>query len=125
MRSSRTGVGSFFQLFYCKYIFFLQLLKNERLTLFAATIRVCFLLFEALRTQLKFQLEAYITKLVEMVVSDNVADEKREMALESVVQLLRVPGLVTELYINYDCDLYSGDRFEDLMKLLSKVRCKN
>ncbi len=47
--------------------------------------------------------------------------EQRELALESVVQLLRIPGLVVELYINYDCDLYSSTLFEDLMKLLSKV----
>ena len=100
-----------------------KLLKNDRLTLFAATVRVCFLLFEALRSHLKFQLEAYVTKMMQIVVSDSagVADDKREMALESIVQLLRVPALVTELYLNYDCDLYSSDLFEDLMKLLSKV----
>jgi len=34
-----------------------QLLKSERLTLFAATVRVCFLLFESMRSQLKLQLE--------------------------------------------------------------------
>lgn len=28
------------------------------------------------------------------------------MALESLVVLWRIPGLVTELYLNYDCDLY-------------------
>ena len=69
-------------------------------------------------------LQAYITKLMEIVVSESVrvSDEKREMALESIVQLLRIPGLVTELYLNYDCDLYSSNLFEDLMKLLSKVR---
>ena len=94
------------------------------MTLFAATVRVCFLLFEALRSHLKFQLEAYVTKMMQIVVSDSagVADDKREMALESIVQLLRVPALVTELYLNYDCDLYSSDLFEDLMKLLSKVK---
>jgi golgi-specific brefeldin A-resistance guanine nucleotide exchange factor 1 len=46
------------------------------------------------------------------------------MIAESVVQLWRIPGLVTELYLNYDCDLYSPNLFEDLTKLLSKVCCK-
>ena len=58
---------------------------------------------------------------MDIVVGDSGRDEKREMALESIVQLLRIPGLVTELYLNYDCDLYSSNLFEDLMKLLSKV----
>ena len=40
---------------------------------------------------------------------------------ESVVQLLRIPGLVTELYLNYDSDLCCTKLFEDLMKLLAKV----
>ena len=61
---------------------------------------------------------------MEIIVSESarVSYEQREIALESVVQLLRIPGFVTELYINYDCDLYCSCLFEELMKLLSKVR---
>lgn len=44
--------------------------------------------------------------------------EQKEMALEYIVQLWRIPGLVTELYLNYDCDLYCSNVFEDLTKLL-------
>ena len=29
--------------------------------------------------------------------------------------------MVTELYLNYDCDVYCSNLFEDLTKLLSKV----
>lgn len=47
--------------------------------------------------------------------------EMKEMALEAVVQLWRIPSFVTELYINYDCDYYCSNLFEDLTKLLSKV----
>ncbi|KAL8186613.1 UNVERIFIED_CONTAM: G-box binding factor [Gekko kuhli] len=46
--------------------------------------------------------------------------EMKEMALEAIVQLWRIPGFVTELYINYDCDYYCANLFEDLTKLLSK-----
>jgi brefeldin A-resistance guanine nucleotide exchange factor 1 len=65
----------------------------------------------------------YITKLMDIIVSDSVrvSYEQREIALESIVQLLRIPGLVTEIYLNYDCDLYCSNLFEELMKLLSKV----
>ena len=37
------------------------------------------------------------------------------------LQLFRVPNLVMELYLNYDCDIYSTNVFEELCKLLSKV----
>ncbi|KAI0212076.1 Golgi-specific brefeldin A-resistance guanine nucleotide exchange factor 1 [Lamellibrachia satsuma] len=104
----------------CKNLFFL--LQSDRLSLFAAAIRVCFLLFECMRSHLKFQLEMYLNKLIDIIVSDSprISYEQREIALDSIVQLLRIPGLVTELYLNYDCDLYSSSLFEDLMKLLSK-----
>ena len=58
-----------------------------------------------------------------MITSDHprITYEMREIALESIVQLWRIPGLVTELYLNYDCDLYCSNLFEELTKLLSKV----
>ena len=31
-------------------------------------------------------------------------------------QLWRIPSLVTELYLNYDCDIYCSNLFEDLTK---------
>lgn len=40
---------------------------------------------------------------------------------ESIVQLWRIPGLVTELYLNYDCDLYCPNLYEEQTKMLSKV----
>uniref|UniRef100_A0A0M3HI45 Sec7_N domain-containing protein n=1 Tax=Ascaris lumbricoides TaxID=6252 RepID=A0A0M3HI45_ASCLU len=50
----------------------LQLLDTEKLPVFAATNRVCFLLFEALRTSLKFQMESYFNKLKSIVTSEQV-----------------------------------------------------
>lgn len=97
-------------------------MSTERLSIFAADLQVSFLLFESLRTHLKFQLEYYLTKLIEIIVSDSpkITYEQKEIALDSIVQLWRIPGLVTELYINYDCDLYCTNLFEDLTKLLAK-----
>ncbi|PAV79155.1 hypothetical protein WR25_16601 isoform J [Diploscapter pachys] len=98
----------------------LQLLDTEKLPVLAATNRVCFLLFESMRVQLKFQLETYFHKLRAIVTSEQrtTSYEQKEMALEYIVQLWRIPGLVTELYLNYDCDLYCSNVFEDLTKLL-------
>lgn len=43
------------------------------------------------------------------------------MIAECLVQLWKIPGLVTELFLNYDCGLYSSDLYDDITKLLSKV----
>lgn len=104
----------------CRHLF--QLLNVERLNLYAASLRVCFLLFESMREHLKFQLEMYIKKLMEIITVENpkMPYEMKEMALEAIVQLWHIPSFVTELYINFDCDYYCSNLFEDLTKLLSK-----
>lgn len=104
----------------CRSLF--MLIASDKLPLFAASLRVCFLMFESLRTHLKFQMETYFIKLMEIIVNENpkISYDQREMALDAMVQLWRIPGLVTELYLNYDCDLYCGNLFEDITKLLSK-----
>ncbi|XP_070398322.1 Golgi-specific brefeldin A-resistance guanine nucleotide exchange factor 1 isoform X4 [Nothobranchius furzeri] len=104
----------------CRHMF--QLLSLERMSLYASSIRVCFLLFESMRVHLKFQLEMYLKKLMDIITSENIKMpyEMKEMALEALVQLWRIPSFVTELYINYDCDFYCSNLFEDLTKLLSK-----
>ena len=80
------------------------------------------MLFESLRYHLKFQLENYLIKLSDIIVSENtrIVYETRELALDNLLQLFRVPGFAAELYINYDCDLYCANLFENITKLLSK-----
>ena len=65
----------------------------------------------------------YLKKLMNIITSENMKMpyEMKEMALEALVQLSRIPSFVTELYINHDCDFYCSNLFEDLTKLLSKV----
>lgn len=103
----------------------LQLLGTERISIFALDLQVSFLLFEALRFQLKFQLEAFFKKIIEIISMDTSKaiyelKEIQHLALESLAQLFRIPGFCTELYLNYDCDVYSMNVFEELTKLLSK-----
>ncbi|KAG8226681.1 hypothetical protein J437_LFUL005495, partial [Ladona fulva] len=101
----------------------ISLLSSERLTNFAADLQLAFLLFESLRSHLKFQMEAYLVRLASLTTntdSTKIQHEKREVALESLLQFWRIPGFVTELYVNYDCDPYCSNVFEDLTDLLSK-----
>lgn len=83
---------------------------------------MCFLLFESLRSDLKFHLEFYLGKLFDIVASEKAqtAYEMRELALDNILQFCRIPGFAAELYINYDCNLYCTDLLENLVKLLSK-----
>lgn len=105
------------------FLFNFQLLNTERLTIFASDLQVCFLLFESLRSHLKFQLEYYLGLLSEIVSSENpkLAYEARELALDNILQLWRIPRFAAELYVNYDCDLYCTNLFENLTKILSKT----
>lgn len=100
-----------------------NLLSTERLSIYANVLRVLFLLFESLRSQLKYQLEFIFTKLMNIIVSESnrVLQEQREMTIEFLLQMLRIPGFAIEMYINYDCCLNCTNLFEDLTKLLSKV----
>lgn len=90
--------------------------------MFAADLQVSFLMFESLRTHLKYQMEFYLNKLMEIIVSDSVkvTYEHKEIALDSLLQLWRIPGFVSELYLNYDCDMYCTNLYEELTKLLAK-----
>lgn len=98
------------------------MLSTERLTILAADLQVCFLLFESQRSCLKFHLEFYLNKLAEIIGNENarMPYETRELALDNLLQFLRIPSFAAELYINYDCNLYCTNLLEDLVKLLSK-----
>ncbi|EZA59947.1 hypothetical protein DMN91_000370 [Ooceraea biroi] len=98
------------------------LLGTDRLMILAVNLQVSFLLFESQREHLKFQVEYYLTKLMEIVSSESnrISYEQRELALEAIVRLWRIPGLPAELYLNYDCGLYSTNLYEELMKMFSK-----
>jgi hypothetical protein len=62
------------------------LLNSERLSIFAASLQVSFLLFEALRTHLKFQLEFYLTRVIDIIISDSpkIIYEQKEIALGNI-----------------------------------------
>lgn len=105
----------------CKNLY--NLLSTERLSIYAATLRLSFLLFESMRSHLKLQMEHLFIKLIEIIQTDNpnkVPHEQKEMTIEYFLQLLRIPGFGVELFLNYDCCLNCSNIFEELTKLLSK-----
>ncbi|CAG7832914.1 unnamed protein product [Allacma fusca] len=98
-------------------------------------LRIFLLIFDTMRHLLKFQLEVFFVRVGEMITDGNATlvgqsgntgnsnkwnYEQREIALDFLVQLWKLPCFVTELYLNYDCDLYCSNIFEDTTKLLSK-----
>jgi len=70
-----------------------------------------------------YVLQQFLKKSMELISSENpkLPYEVKELSIETIVQLWHIPGLVTELYLNYDCDFYCSNMFEDLSKLMSKV----
>ena len=73
-------------------------------------------------------MESYFLKLLQLIANEQQqADpaasaakvaanyELKELALEALVDMWRLPGLVAELYLNYDCSLYCSNLFEDLV----------
>lgn len=103
-----------------KYL--MMLLYRERISLFASTLRLSFLLFESLRVHLKLQLEVYFQRLIALISyeNDRITYEQREIALDAVVQLFLLPGLAAEIYLNYDCDPYCSNLFDDITEMLTK-----
>ena len=64
-----------------------QLLSKDRVSMFAAVVRVGFLLFESLRSHLKLQLERFLVKLTDVVSTESpkIPYELRELALGEAV----------------------------------------
>ena len=102
----------------CKHLF--SLLYHRRFFLVLPSLRLSFLVFESIRTFVKLQMECYLIRIMELMNSDLVALDIKEKAIDFLVKLFKVPGFAAELYINFDCDVYCSNLFEDITKLLSK-----
>lgn len=100
----------------------ISLLDTDRLSIFAAALQVSFLIYESMRGYLKFQLEKYFLKLSGVIGNESgrVQYEARELALENMLQLWRIPSMLTEIYINYDCDFYCANILKDMIQQISK-----
>lgn len=70
---------------------------------------------------LKYQFEALLTRLMDVITTGNAPFEYREIAAEYLVAFFRhLSQLPHEIYFNYDCDPYASNLLEDLLQLFSK-----
>jgi hypothetical protein len=79
----------------------------------AVNLQVSFLLFESQREHLKFQLEHYLTKLMEIVSSDSnrISYEQRELALGKLINLnLIMRYMMRDIAQYYKCYFHNLQR---------------
>ncbi|GMI67421.1 ENDOPLASMIC RETICULUM MORPHOLOGY 1, GNOM-like 1 [Hibiscus trionum] len=79
-------------------------------------------LYHHLRTELKVQLEAFIScVLLKLAQSKHGSSyQQQEVAMEALIDLCRQPMFVTEMYANFDCDITCSNVFGDIAYMLSK-----
>lgn len=106
----------------CKHL--LQLSTTHDLVILSLTLRVIFNLFQSIRNHLKVPLEVFITSVHLRILDQShneVTNEQREVALESLLEFCQEPALMQDLYLNYDCDVHCSNLFEMICATLSKM----
>lgn len=103
----------------CKHL--LMNMHTRNISLFTTTLRIFFSLYLCARQHLKLQVEAFFISLLARIMDNKVTPyEQQELALECLVEFCRLPDLMVDLYVNYDCDLYCTNMFDNLCKFLYK-----
>ena len=51
------------------------------------------------------------------VIQNTNGEDRALLALAAIERVWRMPGIVRQLYINYDCDVHSNDILEDTVKV--------
>lgn len=98
----------------------LQNLQTDNFLILSGSLSLTRNLFVFLTKHVKLQMELVISKLIEWNMSEGVPYQKQEITMEFLVDLLRVPNFVAEIYINYDCDPNCTDLFEKIAMFLYK-----
>ncbi len=110
----------------------LRLSTSTDLTILGLALRVIFNLFNGIKDHMKVQLEVFLTSVHLRILSFSIAPtsnertwsappERRELALESLLEFCREPMLMADLYMNYDCDINCTNLFETICSTLAKV----
>ncbi len=98
----------------------LQNLLTDNFLILSGALSVMRNLFVTLTRHIKLQMELIINKLIEWIMVEAVPYQKQEVTLEFLVDILRVPDFVSQLYVNYDCDPNCSDLFEKIAVFLYK-----
>ncbi|CAN0537382.1 unnamed protein product, partial [Ectocarpus sp. 8 AP-2014] len=102
----------------CKHL--LQNSQTDDLDVLSLTLRVVFNLFNSIKDHLKVQLEVFLTSVhLRVLDGSSYGPEQQELALESLLEFTREPALMTDVYINYDCDVQCTNLFETICHSLS------
>eukprot|EP00250_Pteridium_aquilinum_P019517 c24462_g1_i2 orf=823-4416(-) len=74
------------------------------------------------RSHLKLQLESFFSSVIIRFAQGKYGAtyQQQEVAMECLVDFCRQPTFISELYVNFDCDILCSNLFEDLASLLSK-----
>ena len=96
------------------------------LALVLRTVYSMFASSTSLKQHLKVQLEVFLTS-VHLYLADSPATPApvRELALESLLDFTREPGLLPDLYANFDCDISCANLFELLVRCLCRCATRS
>eukprot|EP00731_Ephydatia_muelleri_P005743 Em0002g1919a len=91
-----------------------QLLQHDSFAVFSRALKNCYILFICARQHLKLQLEMFLNILIDLISSENLKCpmDRRELALECVLQFCHVQHFAAEIFVNFDCQLYMSNVFE-------------
>jgi len=95
--------------------------RAEEVGILSSTLRVVFNLFVSLKAHLKVPLEVFFTSVHLMLANSRTASsEQRELAIESLLEFAREPGMMLDMYVNYDCDVACTNLFEAMCACLGR-----
>ena len=102
----------------CKHLLYLS--TTQDLVILCQVGRTIFNLFNSIKHHLKVQLEVFLTSLHLRILDSNNAtvtsEEQKEIALESLLEFCHEPSLMSDLYVNYDCDVQCSNLFENICR---------
>ena len=110
----------------------LRLSTSPDLSILGLALRVIYNLFDGIKDHLKVQLEVFLTSVHLRTLSFSTypnskervwssSPERRELALESLLEFCREPMLMMDLYLNYDCDISCTNLYETICSTLARV----
>ncbi|KAM5547703.1 ARF guanine-nucleotide exchange factor GNL2 [Rosa sericea] len=78
-------------------------------------------MYHFLRRYIRLQLESFFAFVLFRVAgAPGATTQLQEVALEGIINFCRQPSFVVEVYVNYDCDPFCHNVFEEIGKLLCK-----
>lgn len=107
----------------CKHLLYLS--TTQDLVILCQVGRTIFNLFNSIKHHLKVQLEVFLTSVHLRILDSNnttiISEEQKEIALESLLEFCHEPSLMSDLYVNYDCDVQCSNLFENICRILTAI----